>query len=318
MKKDKIPFVTVVGPTASGKTSLSIALAKEFDAEVISADSMQIYKEMDIATAKPTLEEMQGIPHHLIGFVDINVKFSVAQYLSYARECIENIYKRGKRVIIAGGTGLYINSLVDNVQFEEEQKSEIRSELSKQAEKFGGEYMLEKLRCIDPLYAQKLHPNDITRIIRGIEINRVFGHTMDEHKKLSKQIESPYDVLMLGITFRDRQKLYKRIDDRVELMLKTGLENEARAFMDKFDLSKTAVGAIGYKELFPYFYGRISFDEAVNNLKQATRNYAKRQLTWFRKDERIKWLYADEMNSDELTLSAKELCKSFYSGSVSG
>ncbi|MEE1279622.1 MAG: tRNA (adenosine(37)-N6)-dimethylallyltransferase MiaA [Oscillospiraceae bacterium] len=313
MKKDKIPFVAVVGPTASGKTALSIALAKVFDAEVVSADSMQIYKGMDIATAKPTTDEMQNIAHHLIGFVDISQKFSVAQYLSCARNCINDIYSRGKKIIVTGGTGLYVSSLVDNIQFEDEAENQLRAELTHKAEEHGGAYMLEQLKILDPEYANELHENDITRIIRGIEINRLFGHTMSEHKRISRLAQSPYDVCMLGIAFRDRQKLYNRIDKRVEIMLQNGLEAEARHFFGKFDSNKTAVQAIGYKELFPYLEGRMSLDEAADNLKRATRNYAKRQLTWFRKDERIHWLHADEMDKNEIIQEANSICDLFYS-----
>ena len=312
MEKQKIPLVFVVGPTASGKTALSIALSKHLDAEVISADSMQIYKGMDIATAKPTEEEKEGIAHHLIGFVDIDKKFSVAQYLSCARDCVEEIHSRNKKIVIAGGTGLYINSLVDNIQFDKEDNNEIRIQLTKEAEEFGTVYMHEKLKKLDPEYAARLHENDLTRIIRGIEINLLFNHTMNEHLKLSREIETPYNACMIGINFRDRQKLYDRIDKRVEVMLENGLLEECKTFFGKFDATKTAVQAIGYKELFPYLDGKISLDEAVENLKKATRNYAKRQLTWFRKDERIHWLYADELSNDELVKKACSICNSFY------
>ncbi len=312
MKKQKIPFVAVVGPTASGKTALSIALSKALDAEVISSDSMQIYKGMDIATAKPTEEEKEGIPHHLIGFVDIDKKFSVAQYLACARDCIDDIYSRGKKIVVAGGTGLYINSLVDNIQFDKEDDNNIRAQLTKEAEEFGAEFMHNKLRELDPEYAAKLHENDLTRIIRGIEINLLFEHTMSEHLKLSREIKSPYSACIIGINYRDRQKLYDRIDKRVDIMLENGLLDECKNFFGKFDADKTAVQAIGYKELFPYLEGIISLDEAVNNLKKATRNYAKRQLTWFRKDERIHWLYADELSKDELIDNAISICNSFY------
>lgn len=313
MKKDKIPFVAIVGPTASGKTALSIALAQKIDAEIISADSMQIYKGMDIATAKPTESEMQGIVHHLIGFVDIDQKFSVAQYLCCARECIHDIFARSKNIIVAGGTGLYISSLVDNVQFEQEAENELRIKLLDEAKRFGGAYMLKMLSQVDPEYAQRLHQNDITRIIRGIEINQLFGHTMQEHKRISRQKESPYNVCMIGIAYRDRQKLYDRIDLRVEQMIENGLVTEAQHFFGRFESSKTAVQAIGYKELFPFIEGKMSLDEAVENLKRATRNYAKRQLTWFRKDERIHWLYADELSKQELIREAFSVCQSFYS-----
>lgn len=312
MEKQKIPFVAVVGPTASGKTALSIALSKHLDAEVISADSMQIYKGMDIATAKPTEDEKENIPHHLIGFVDIDKKFSVAQYLSCARSCIDDIHSRGKKIVVAGGTGLYISSLVDNIQFNKEDNNAARVRLTKEAEEFGTEFMHEKLKELDPEYAAKLHQNDITRIIRGIEINLLFGHTMSEHLRLSREIESPYNVCMIGINYRERQKLYNRIDKRVEIMLENGLIDECKSFFGKFDADKTAVQAIGYKELFPYLEGKISLYDAVDNLKKATRNYAKRQLTWFRKDERIHWLYADELSKDELIDNAISICNSFY------
>lgn len=312
MEKQKIPFVAVVGPTASGKTALSIALSKHLDAEVISADSMQIYKGMDIATAKPTEEEKEGIPHHLIGFVDINDKFSVAQYLSAARNCIEDIHNRGKKIVVAGGTGLYISSLVDNIQFDKENNSELRAQLTKEAEEFGAEFMHKKLKELDYEYASKLHENDLTRIVRGIEINLLFGHTMSEHLRLSREIQSPYDACVIGINYRDRQRLYNRIDKRVDIMLENGLLDECKSFFGKFDVDKTAVQAIGYKELFPYLEGKISLDEAVANLKKATRNYAKRQLTWFRKDERIHWLYADEISKEQLIENAISICNSFY------
>ena len=312
MKKHKIPLVAVVGPTASGKTSLSIALSKYLDAEIISADSMQIYKGMDIATAKPTEEEKEGIPHHLIGFVDINDKFSVAQYLTEARCCIDKIYNRNKKILVVGGTGLYVNSLVDNIQFDKENNNDIRAALIKESDEFGSAHMHQKLKSLDPEYAQKLHENDLTRIIRGIEINLLFGHTMREHLKLSRDVESPYEACLLGINYRDRQKLYDRIDKRVELMLENGLLEECKSFFGKFDVDKTAVQAIGYKEMFPYLEGKLSLDEAVDNLKKATRNYAKRQLTWFRKDERIHWLYADELSSQELFEKSISICSSFY------
>jgi len=312
LENKKIPLTVIVGPTASGKTALSIEIAKRFGAEIVSADSMQIYKEMDIATAKPTLEEMQGVPHHLIDCVDIKNKFSVAQYLKMARDAIYDINSRGKRAVVVGGTGLYVNSLVDNIQFEDESDSTLRQELLAELEKFGGEYMLKKLSVLDPEYAAKLHPNNKGRIIRGIEINLTFGHSMSEHTAISRNVQSPYSALMLGITYKDRQKLYDRIDRRVDRMIETGLVKETEAFFNKLDADKTAVQAIGYKELFPYLDGKISLDEAVDNLKRATRNYAKRQLTWFRKDERIHWLYADEMSESKLVNGAFSLCEAFY------
>ena len=311
MEDKKIPIIVIVGPTASGKTALSISLAKKYDAEIVSADSMQIYKGMDIATAKPSEEEMQGVPHHLIDCVDIDKKFSVVEYLEKAREAISDIRLRGKNVIVVGGTGLYVNSLVDNIQFEFEEKNELRDTLNRELSEFGGQYMLEKLSKLDPEYAKTLHQNDHGRIVRGIEINLVFKHSVSQHKKMSKMQDSPYNSLMLGITYRDRQKLYDRIDMRVDKMMDMGLVEETKNFFGRLDANKTAVQAIGYKELFPYISGEISIEQAADNLKKATRNYAKRQLTWFRKDERINWLYADELALGELEKEAYNLCDKF-------
>ena len=311
MEDVKIPIIVIVGPTASGKTALSITLAKKYNAEIVSADSMQVYKGMDIATAKPSAEEMQGVAHHLIDCVDTDKKFSVAEYLEKARKAIEDIRARGKNVIVVGGTGLYVNSLVDNIQFEPEEQSELRQSLSEELEKFGGAYMLEKLSKIDPEYAKTLHENDHGRIVRGIEINLVFNHNVSRHKELSRAQNSPYNALMIGITYEDRQKLYDRIDKRVDQMIEAGLLQETEAFFGRLDLNKTAVQAIGYKELFPHLSGEISLEEAVNNLKKATRNYAKRQLTWFRKDERINWICADTLGAEEMIKKAESLCDMF-------
>ena len=318
MNKNKIPIIVIVGPTASGKTALSIKIAKKFNAEIVSADSMQVYSGMDIATAKPNSDEMQGIKHHLIDCVDISRKFSVAEYLDLARQAIFDINKRGKTVVLVGGTGLYVNSLVDNVIFEPEEQNELRYKLTNEFKKYGGEYMLFKLSRLDPEYAQTLHSNDSGRIIRGIEINTLFNHTVKEHKILSKSQPSPYSALMLGITYNDRQKLYDRINLRVDKMLSIGLVDEAKNFFNKLDSEKTAVQAIGYKELFPYLNGKITLDEATENLKKATRNYAKRQLTWFKKDQRIHWMNADELTEKELENAAFSLCREFLYNSQVG
>ena len=311
----KIPVIAVVGPTASGKTSLSIEIAKHFNGQVVSADSMQIYEKMNIATAKPTLEEMQGIPHHLIGFQPIDKKFSVAEYVTLANECIEKIHNAGDLPVVAGGTGLYVDSLLQNIQFsKEESNKEIRKELTLLFDEKGAEYMLSRLREIDPETAERLHLKDKSRIIRALEIYKLTGKTMTEQKILSREEESPYDVLYIGINYRDRNVLYDRINLRVDIMLQNGLLEEAKDFYDTSS-DTTACQAIGYKELAPYFKGEKSLEECVEKLKQETRHYAKRQLTWFRKNENINWIYPDDYsNSKDLYDSVFRIVDEFLGG----
>ena len=286
--------IAVVGATASGKTSLAVKIAQKYSGEIVSADSMQIYKGMDIATAKATEEEKGGIPHYLMDFLLPTETFSVSQYVEMAKNVINNILSRGKIPVVCGGTGLYIRSLVDNVQFSPHDSDEkLREELNERYEKEGGEALLRELAEFDGETAKTLHPSNNKRIIRAIEIYKTTGITMSEHIRNSKNIPSPYEWTVIGLAFRDRQKLYDRINKRVDIMLDTGLLDETREFYSE-NKGKTAVGAIGYKELKPYLDGELSLEEAVENLKQATRNYAKRQMTWFKKDEYIKWIYADE------------------------
>lgn len=293
MTDKKIPLVAVVGPTASGKTSLSIELAKRFDAEIISADSMQIYKEMNIATAKPAIEEMYGIPHHLLDFLPPSERFSVSDYVTMAHQTIRDVYTRNKLPILCGGTGLYYTSLIDNIRFFDEERNEtLREELNIRYKQEGGEALLAELREFDPKSAEQLHSSDAKRIIRAIEVYRLTGETISERVAKSKQEPSPYNLAVIGITYADRDKLYERINKRVDIMMNNGLLDEAKAFYaGKY--GKTASAAIGYKELKPYLDGEISLEEAVESLKRETRRYAKRQLTWFRRDERIFWIEAD-------------------------
>lgn len=299
---DKIPLIVVLGPTASGKTALAVELAKRLGCEVVSADSMQIYKNMQIATAKPTAEEMQGVRHHLLDFLEPDESFSVADYVSLAKDTIEEIHSRGKIPLLCGGTGLYISSLIDNVGFDESQpSSEIRSELSRLAEEKGGEYLLEMLREFDPETAAKLHQNNLPRIIRAIEIYRISGITMTEAVAKSKR-ESVYELCIIGLNYSDRLVLYDRINCRVDQMMETGLLNEAKSVLCEANL-KTSFQAIGYKELQPYFDGEKPLVECVEKLKQETRHYAKRQLTWFRRDGRINWIYPDSEGSFEQVLN---------------
>lgn len=297
MAESKIPLIAIVGPTASGKTSLAVEICKRYGAEAVSCDSMQIYKGMDIATAKPTTEEMQGVPHHLIGFLDPDEPFSVAKYCEMAKDIISDISHRGKRAVLVGGTGLYYSSLTDNIEFlPEDTDFEYREMLRKRAEQEGAQVLLDELAAIDPEAAKSLHINNLGRIIRALEIHHTTGKTKTMQNEQSKQVPSPFETVGICLDARDRQFLYDRINKRVDLMLEAGLLDEAKAFFDS-PLGRTARQAIGYKELDPYFRGEKSLDECIENLKMQTRRYAKRQLTWFRRDEKIKFLYIDDYAS---------------------
>lgn len=296
---NKIPIIVIVGPTASGKTALAVEVSKRHNGEVISADSMQIYKGMDIATAKPTEEEKQKIIHHLISIIDNDKSFSVADYLKLAREKIKEVNSRGKLPVIVGGTGLYISSLVNNIEFEESNSnSEVRKRLTAEMNEKGALYMLEKLKQIDSETAETLHENNKLRIIRALEVYEVTGKTMNEQKILSKRNESPYDACMIGLNYENREDLYTRINKRVDIMVERGLIEEAREIYENKKL-KTACQAIGYKELIPYFNRESELCECIDNLKKETRHYAKRQLTWFRRDERINWIILDRTDNSE-------------------
>lgn len=286
--------IFVVGPTASGKTDLSIALAKEFGGEIICADSMQIYKGIHIASAAPSVEEKQGIPHHLFEFLELTEQFSVADYVLKARKVIDEIHARGNLPIVVGGTGLYISALVDNTKFSEEKTDlKLREELEAEFEKVGAEEMLLRLAEFDPQSANRLHPKDKRRIIRWFEVFRTTGKTITEQNELSHKEKCDFESLILGITYKERQRLYDRINLRTQIMLENGLLDEAKTTF-KMTESKGAFQAIGHKELYGYLKGECSLEEAGELLKQQTRRYAKRQMTWFRRDERINWIYADE------------------------
>lgn len=312
MKKQKI--ICVAGPTASGKTELGVALAKRFNGEVISADSMQIYRDMHIASAAPDDCETQGVPHHLVEFLPYGATFTVADYVKAAREKAAEIADKGKIPIIVGGTGLYINSLVNNVEFiDSETDMQLRERITKEFDSMGGAVMLERLRKIDAYTAAKLHENDKRRIIRAFEIFEITGNTKSFNDEQSLKNESPYDEVMIGITYRDREQLYDRINRRVDLMLENGLLDEAETAFRK-NLGGGAVQAIGHKEFFEYFKGEISLEQATENLKRSTRRYAKRQLTWFNKDTRIKWIYRDE--SHDIVSDAEKLVKEDFCAKI--
>lgn len=293
-KNEKINVVAIVGPTACGKTKIAIELAKLFDGEIISADSMQIYKGMNIGTAKPTASEMAEVPHHLVDFLSIDKEFSVADYVKMARECIFEITARGKLPFIVGGTGLYVNSLLDNINFADQKPNpKLREDLFEKLKNEGANSLLAELASFDEEMAKKLHPNDTLRIIRAIEIYKTTGVTMTEHIKRSKKNNPPYNPVILGLSYRDRELLYDQINKRVDKMIDAGLISEARQVLAS-NCSKTAMNAICYKELAPYINGQCKLDVAVENLKQQTRRYAKRQLTWFRRDARVKWFFVDD------------------------
>ena len=310
----RIPVVAVIGPTASGKSDLAVEICRRFGGEVVSADSMQIYKGMDIATAKPTEEEKKNIPHHMMDFLDNSEDYSVALYQQASSECIADIHSRGLLPVVCGGTGLYVDTLLNNVKLSEDScDEELRRSLLKRAEDEGTDKLLEEVRAFDPEYAEKLHPNNIKRIVRALEVYKTTGTTMTEQTELSKQA-SPYDVCFIGLDAENRQFLYDRIDRRVDIMFGRGLENEAREYLASANGS-TSAQAIGYKELQPYIDGEISLEEAEENLKRATRRYAKRQLTWFRRNERINWLLIDKYQKrEELANAAFAIVESFRKG----
>jgi tRNA dimethylallyltransferase len=290
--------IVVCGATASGKTALAVELAKRYDGEVISADSMQIYTDMDIASAKATPEEQQGITHHLLSFLDPSESFSVADYVRLCGERVEDILSRGKMPIICGGTGLYISSFVDNIAFDESECDyAFREEMRQFAENNGKTALWEKLNEIDPETASELHENNVGRIIRALEVYKTTGHTISEAKRLSREKPSPYEFVMLTIDYADRQRLYDRINARVDMMMSQGLVEEARRCFEQKN-RPTAAQAIGCKELYPYFRGERELSDCVEELKLRTRQYAKRQLTWFRRDERIKHIIVE--NEDGL------------------
>lgn len=295
---NKIPVIAVVGPTASGKSDLAVKICRRFNGEAVSADSMQIYMGMDIATAKPTEKEKNGVPHHMMDFLEPSEPYSVALYQRDAIECIRNIVVRGKLPVVVGGTGLYIDTLLNNVKLSEDSfDEEVRRELFEKAEREGAEKLLDEVREIDPEYAAKLHPSNVKRIVRALEVYKTTGKTMTKQAELSKR-ESPYNTCFIGLDSADRQFLYDRINHRVDIMLERGLESEAREYL-AMSGGQTSAQAIGYKELKPYFDGQMTMDEAVENLKQATRRYAKRQLTWFRRNDCINWIYIDKYQNKE-------------------
>lgn len=299
--------VVIAGPTASGKTDLAINLALETNGEVVSADSMQIYRYMDIGTAKPTREEMRGVPHHMIDIVDPDENYSVALYKQDAEKCIKDILARGKLPIIAGGTGLYINSLIYNIKFSETVvDEEFRRRMNEIAQSQGPMVLHEMLRKVDPESAEKIHYNNVKRVIRALEVYEYTKKPISQHQKESR-MEPPEYRYLVFILNRDREELYERIDRRVDKMLEAGLVDEVKRLLDMgYKPGSTALQGLGYKEIISYLNNEIPFDEAIRILKRDTRHYAKRQITWFKGIKDAVWLTSEDENIEKNTKKIRE------------
>ena len=298
------PIICIAGPTASGKTALAVELAKLLNGEVISCDSMQVYKRMDIGTAKPTEEEMQGIPHHMIDVAEPDEDFSVSRYCCLAAPIVDDIVARGKTAIIAGGTGLYMDSLIRGNAFAPFPATGVRERLEAQADSEGMEFLLNWLRSIDPEAAARLHLSDRKRIIRALEVYLETGQTITEHNRKTQQIPPKYTPLWLGLDFADRAELYCRIDRRVDMMLEMGLISEIQGLLASGIPSKcTAMQAIGYKEFVAALHGEETIAQAAEEVKKSSRHYAKRQLTWFRRNPKLHWLKRQTGQKNEEILS---------------
>ncbi len=292
-------IIAVAGPTASGKTALAVEIATRLGGEVISCDSMQIYKHMNIGTAKPTIDEKRNIPHHMIDIVEPFESYSVAMFVKDARRCIDDVLSRGKIPILAGGTGLYMDSVINNIEFDEfEDDVEYRDELQKIAEEKGVEVLHEMLREKDSLAAEKIHPNNVRRVIRALEVCKATGRTFTEVSR--DAVKTPiYEALTFGLEY-ERAVLYNRINRRVDKMIDEGLLDEVKMLREMgISYNNTAMQAIGYKEIFEYLDSECSFEEAIEKIKQESRRYAKRQLTWFKRNPQIIWFMLQENYSLE-------------------
>jgi tRNA dimethylallyltransferase len=303
------PIVCIAGPTASGKTAFAVAMAKELNGEVVSCDSMQIYRRMDIGTAKPTADEMQNIPHHMIDVAEPDEDFSVSRYCEMATPIIDDIIARGKTAIIAGGTGLYMDSLIRGNAFAPYPSTGRRQELEDRADREGIEVLMQWLQQIDPDTAARLHLSDRKRIIRALEIYLETGETMTAHNLKTQAIPPRYSPVWFGLDFQERSQLYERIDRRVDIMLQQGLVQEIRDLLDSGIPSKcTAMQAIGYKEFVAALEGYATIEEAADLVRQSSRRYAKRQLTWFRRNQSMHWLVrSTHQGSDEILEEARRI-----------
>lgn len=306
-------IICIAGPTASGKTALAVSLAQELDGEVISCDSMQIYKYMDIGTAKPTKEEMQGIPHYMLDVAEPTEDFSVSRYCEMATPILDDILTRGKTAIIAGGTGLYMDALIRGNQFAPYPSTGMRQRLEAQADAEGMDAMLSLLHSIDPESASRLHAADRKRVLRALEVYYETGETITEHNKKTQQIPSKYHPLWLGLDDTERSELYSRIDRRVDKMLSDGLLEEIQSLLRRGIPEKcTAMQAIGYKEFLGALNGQCDLQVAAQQVKQSSRHYAKRQLTWFRRNTKMHWLRRESgENNSEILYRARQIITEF-------
>ena len=301
-------LICICGPTASGKTALSVALAQQLHTEIISADSMQIYRGMDIGTAKPTEAERCGVPHHLLDICDPGEPFSVARYVELADAAAQDILRRGMIPVVAGGTGLYMDALIECSTFTgDETDLSIREKYQRMAAEQGNIAVHECLRRVDPEGAARLHPNNLKRVIRALEVYEQTGMTLDAFNRLHKRPAPKYQAIKIGVCPAERQVLYERIDKRVDQMLADGLLDETRRLLEHGALAGTAAQAIGYKELLGFLQGEQPLEECVALLKQRSRNYAKRQLTWLKRDDNIHWIYYNR--GEELPLVLQEATK---------
>ena len=295
----KKPLIVIAGPTACGKTDISIDLAEKMGGEIISGDSMQVYKYMDIGTAKATKEEMRGIPHYLVDELYPDEEYNVMLFQQKAKQYMEGIYSRGHIPIIVGGTGFYINALVYDNDFSEEEESEIRKELYAVAENEGAEKLHAMLAEVDPEYAANIHHNNVKRVARALEYYRLTGEKMSEHNKNAKEKETPYNLAFFVLNM-DREKLYERINLRVDIMMNNGLEQEVRKLIEMgYSPELVSMQGLGYKEFIPYFNGEISLEQIVDDIKKYTRRFAKRQLTWFRGQTNGTWLDMGTLSKDK-------------------
>ena len=303
MDKSMKPLIILTGPTAVGKTALSIGLAKAVDGEIISADSMQVYRKMNIGTAKIEPSEMQGVRHHLIDILDPGEEFNVVLFKRYALEAMEDIYSRGKIPVIVGGTGFYIQALLYDIDFEDNDNDmSYREELQRLTAEKGNSYIHDMLSKVDPESAEKIHENNVKRVIRALEFYRKTGMKISEHNETEAQKESPYNFEYFVLN-DDRSKLYDRIDRRIGIMLEQGLEAEVRQLVSEgYSRDLVSMQGLGYKEIIDYIQGRCSFDEAVYTLKRDTRHFAKRQITWFKREKQVTWVNKNEYDSESSIL----------------